>query len=90
MPKPPLQEVAAGSATPPPDAAAEPREVYWTELEEWRRTPVFRGPRLLAGNELAGPAIVDMPDTTIVVRPGMRAFVDGLGSVVIDLAGSPA
>ena len=90
VPKPPLQEVAAGSATPPPDAAAEPREVYWTELEEWRRTPVFRGPRLLAGNELAGPAIVDMPDTTIVVRPGMRAFVDGLGSVVIDLAGSPA
>jgi N-methylhydantoinase A len=88
VPKPPLQEVGAGEAEPPGRAAGRARDVYWTEFGEWRETPVFLGGELLAGNEVAGPAIVDMPDTTVVVRPGMRAAVDRLGSVLLDLEGS--
>jgi N-methylhydantoinase A len=87
VPKPPLQEVGAGEAEPPGRAAGRARDVYWTEFGEWRETPVFLGGELLAGNEVAGPAIVDMPDTTVVVRPGMRASVDRLGSVLLDVGG---
>lgn len=90
VPKLALAEIAAGETEPPASAVGNPRDVYWTELGEWRETPVFRGGELLAGNEFAGPAIVDMPDTTIVVRPGMRAEVDRLGNVVLDLEAAPA
>jgi N-methylhydantoinase A/oxoprolinase/acetone carboxylase beta subunit len=34
---------------------------------------------------LDGPAIIEYPDTTAVVRPGQRAEVDDLGSLVIHL-----
>jgi N-methylhydantoinase A len=44
-------------------------------------TPVYVGPSLLYGATIDGPAIVEFPDTTVVVRPGQSATVDRLGSV---------
>jgi N-methylhydantoinase A len=34
---------------------------------------------------LAGPAIVEQPDTTVVIDPGATAIVDGLGNLVISV-----
>jgi N-methylhydantoinase A len=48
-------------------------------------TPVYEGPRLVAGQTILGPAIVEEPFTTIVVYPGQRATVDAWGNYSITL-----
>ena len=48
-------------------------------------TPVFWGEKLAAGNQVSGPAIIQVPDTTIVVHPGQTARIDPYGNVLIDL-----
>jgi hypothetical protein len=34
---------------------------------------------------VAGPAIAEFPDTTVVARPGQRLRVDGFGNLVLVL-----
>jgi N-methylhydantoinase A len=46
---------------------------------------VFDGERLLAGNRVEGPAIVETADTTVVVHPGTALKVDALGNFEINL-----
>ena len=53
---------------------------------QWYRTPVYRRESLAVDMSLAGPAIVEQLDTTIVVYPGDRATVDPWGNLTIDLA----
>jgi N-methylhydantoinase A len=48
-------------------------------------TPVYDGTTFLPGMEVDGPAIVEYPDTTIVLRGGDVASLDGQGSVLVDL-----
>ncbi len=40
--------------------------------------PVVDAERLRPGNALAGPAVVEAEDTTVVLHPGQRLWVDGL------------
>jgi N-methylhydantoinase A len=51
------------------------------------RLAVYDGERLAPGMRLAGPALVERRDTTILVPAGDRALVDGAGSLVIEVAG---
>jgi N-methylhydantoinase A len=51
-------------------------------------TPIYEGPRLVPGQAILGPAIVEEPFTTIVVYPGQRATVDAFGNYVIALGRS--
>jgi N-methylhydantoinase A/oxoprolinase/acetone carboxylase beta subunit len=44
---------------------------------------VFDGEKLRCGNTLAGPAIVETADTTVVVHPGRTLRVDALGNFEI-------
>jgi N-methylhydantoinase A len=46
-------------------------------------TPVYDGPRLVPGQTILGPAIVEEPFTTIVVYPSQRATVDAWGNYLI-------
>jgi N-methylhydantoinase A len=46
---------------------------------------VWWGEGLVAGNRVAGPAIIQVPDTTIVVHPGQAARIDAYGNVLVDL-----
>jgi N-methylhydantoinase A len=48
-------------------------------------TPVYDGPRLVPGQTILGPAIVEEPFTTIVVYPNQRATVDQWGNYSITL-----
>ena len=50
-----------------------------------RATRPLLGERLVAGNRVAGPAIIQVPDTTIVVHPGQAARIDAYGNVLVDL-----
>jgi N-methylhydantoinase A len=46
--------------------------------------PVLRRADLGAGSEVAGPAVVEFPETTCVVRPGWRGRVDDHGTLVLE------
>ena len=83
--KPAIRPERERGATPSGDARAGARPVYWAELGDFALTPVFWGERLVAGNRVAGPAIIQVPDTTIVVHPGQAARIDAYGNVLVDL-----
>jgi N-methylhydantoinase A len=63
------------------------REVYWEDGAGFHATPIYDGPSLGPGAEIAGPAIVEMPETTIVVHPGQSGRVDPYGSFIITIEG---
>jgi N-methylhydantoinase A len=77
---------ALGGADP---AAAEKgrRMQYLPELGGFEPTPVFDAERLLPGHRLEGPALIDAEDTTVLVRPGDRLWVDGFLNLRMDLGG---
>ena len=72
-----LPRVAAGAAAPAP---AEIRRVH---LESGFDAPVFARAALGAGARVAGPAIVEQPDTTTLVLPGWEVAVDDHGSMIL-------
>ena len=85
QPAEPLRPVTAdhdagGNAEP-----VREREVYWPEDRAVTATPVYDGPSLPAGTVLEGPALVDYPDTTAVVRPGLTLTVEPGGNLTIEL-----
>jgi len=84
--KPALRPAAERSASPPSESRAPSRRVFWSELGDFDATPVFWGERFEPGNRIAGPAIIQVPDTTIVVHPGQIARLDPYGNVLVDLA----
>ena len=47
-------------------------------------TPFYERERLLSGNRIEGPAIIEQYDSTTVVPPGVVAEIDRLGNIVID------
>jgi N-methylhydantoinase A len=51
----------------------------------WFDTRIFDRASLRNGATLAGPAIVEQPDTTVVIDPGATAVVDALGNLVISV-----
>jgi N-methylhydantoinase A len=59
------------------------RDVYWEELGARTATTVWDGSGMAPGDALAGPAIVELPDTTIVVRPGSSVSIDRYGNAVV-------
>lgn len=53
--------------------------LLWPDLGD---TPVYERSTLAAGQAIAGPAIVEERETTIVIPPGWDAKVDAIGCVV--------
>ena len=53
----------------------------------WHEVPIYRRGQLPPGATLAGPAIVEQLDTTIVVEPGDRVTVDALSNLIIEVGG---
>jgi N-methylhydantoinase A len=85
--KPLVVAAAEVDAAPSAEARAGARPVYWSELGDFEATPVFWGERLRPGNVVPGPAIVQVPDTTIVVHPFETARLDAYGNVLVELGG---
>jgi N-methylhydantoinase A len=52
--------------------------------ERFAKVPVYDGDRLVHGNRLAGPAIIESVNTTIVVPRGWSARYDGLGNCLLE------
>jgi N-methylhydantoinase A len=88
--KPRIVAAPEGDRVPAAAARAGTRSVYWAEVGDFQPTPVFWSERLVVGNVVPGPAIIQAPDTTIVVHPFESARIDPYGNVLIDLGGPPA
>ncbi len=69
----------------PASARRKDRAVYWEELKRLEPTPVFDGEILLPGNRIAGPAVIETPDTSMALRPGQTMRVDAFGNFEITL-----
>jgi len=62
------------------------RPAFFREAADFIDTPVYDRERLRPGAEIGGPAIIEEPDSTIVVPPPFRAAVDAYRSVVLTRA----
>jgi N-methylhydantoinase A len=66
------------------ESSPESRAVYWSELRDFRDTPVYEE---VPSAAIEGPALIELPDTVIVVRPGQRGEPDRAGNYVIEVRG---
>ena len=71
---------------PPPDASREKAEIgvrpVWSD-GDWRETPIYDRLTLPPGAIVPGPAILEQPDGTIFVDPGLVGEVDGFGNLIV-------
>ena len=65
------------------DALLEKRLVYFESENDFIETPVFIREKLAAGITIEGPAIIEQYDTTTVIYPGWRAFIDDYGNIIL-------
>ncbi|WP_190812969.1 hydantoinase/oxoprolinase family protein [Saccharopolyspora pogona] len=74
---PPAPKVSRTHGTP-----SKTRGCYFGH-EGWIETPVYLSEDLRPGQQIAGPAIIQEPTTTLVVYPGMATEVSGSGNYVL-------
>ena len=80
-PRPELPRFRAGGTAPPsPDAT---RRAYNPGEMSFRDFAVYRGEALAGGLRLLGPAIVELPQTTLVVPSMFGLCLDDVGSFVL-------
>ena len=83
MRKPPQEKIAAGAAEPPRAAFTGTRPVFFAETGGFVDTPSYARAALLAGNAIAGPALIEEHASTTVVLPGDALAVDPFGNLAI-------
>ncbi|MBP6705954.1 MAG: hydantoinase/oxoprolinase family protein, partial [Achromobacter sp.] len=83
--KPALPALPSGDGDPAA-ALADMRDMLFEGDGPWTATPVYDGGKLLAGDTIAGPAVIEEPTTTIVVRPGWHALLHGSGTYLLTRA----
>jgi N-methylhydantoinase A len=79
LPAPERLRVPMGDGTPPGE-----RMAYFDELGRRVPTPVWARSALVAGQRIAGPAIVEQADTTTVAYPGQELRVDDEGNLLLE------
>jgi N-methylhydantoinase A len=88
---PKLPRITPAASADPDEALTTRRPVCIDARIGFADTPVYDYQRLRAGHVLDGPAIVEVPTTTVVIPAGMRGTVDELGNLIIRTsAGSPS
>ena len=83
--KPELPLLVTGHGRPGPDALLGTREVDFGADDGALPTPVLDRAALLAGDVIAGPAVVEQLDSTTLIPPDWSATVDGFGNLLIEV-----
>jgi N-methylhydantoinase A len=52
----------------------------------WHDTKVWSRLDLPEGAKIEGPAVLEQPDATIFIDPGLKATIDPLGNVIVERA----
>ena len=68
------------------DAVVGSREVYWREQRKFAATPIYTGATLAAHMTVDGPAVIEMPETTIILHPGSNGRLDEYGNFTITIS----
>src|SRR5262249_40354719 len=77
----PLAPTSSNGAGGTLDLAGAPtRTVHWGHPVGSLETPIVHADHLAAGQSLQGPAVIELPTTTVPVRPGDALRVDPLGN----------
>jgi len=76
-------KITGDSASGQEPAPRESRDVFWPTHMDWIETPVWDGRRLSAGDRLDGPAIVELPHTSVALAPQQVLEVDAQGNYVV-------
>lgn len=79
--KPVLKNIKSGAKKPIKEAIVECRQVLFDKQNEFTQTPIYDRTKLLAKNEITGPAIIEQYDTTTVIPQNWKAQVDEFGLV---------
>ncbi len=82
--RPQLPPLASGTPDPAHAQAGE-RPAFFEENNAFVTTPVYDGAKLLVGNVVVGPAIIEEITTSIVVFPGWQVRLDNPGVYVMTL-----
>jgi N-methylhydantoinase A len=80
LPKPVLPTLATNEAAPAVEVRSRPT---WWGGDEPRDVPIYNGERLAAGWTVNGPAIVELPTTTVVVYPDWILEISERGDFVM-------
>jgi N-methylhydantoinase A len=79
-----VPSLVTGGASAAPVTPARFREVFWPGTEAWQRTAVYDGTPP-PGQRIDGPAVVQLPHTSISVAPGQHLETDAAGNAVLTL-----
>ncbi|HEY7355775.1 MAG TPA: hypothetical protein VH590_04880, partial [Ktedonobacterales bacterium] len=82
--KPALPEQPPGPRQPAADAQTDERPVFFEDSGAFQPTPIYQRERLLPGNVISGPAIIEQYDTTTLLPSGWQASVDHLTNLVLE------
>jgi len=88
MKRPRHDKLRKGTATPPRAAFTGKRRAYLGK--KFVQTPTYSRGALLAGNKIAGPALIEEHASTTVLMPGDKMTVDPYGNLVISVGGGGA
>ena len=81
--RPAIQPRSAGRESHPTT-----RRVYEPSLNRWMETAVLQWHDLAVGFRVAGPAVIEHPETVLFVAAGQTAHVDKTGNIIIDMGES--
>jgi N-methylhydantoinase A len=82
-PKPVLRPIEASGQAPVPDAAVK----VWMD-GAFREAALFHRTKLLAGQQIEGPAVIAQDDCTTCVVPGFMGRVDPYGNLILTYVGA--
>lgn len=80
-PKFDLERLAPSAGSTVADCVIDERPVWIGGSQH--RTPIYDRMRLPVGAEIAGPALLEQPDTTIFIDPGLTGRVDRFGNLIL-------
>ena len=81
---PEMPKLADAVGSDPAVALLTTRKVCLDPRYGYVDTPVYDYRELRAGHRIVGPAVIEVPTTTVVVPPEMTGTVDHLGNLTID------
>ena len=76
------KKIAPGSRSPKAAFKSE-RKVHFREAGNFIDCPIYERERLKGGNRVPGPAVIEQPDSTVLIPPSFRAEVDLRGRLVM-------